>query len=134
VTKFLLDTNHVGDAVRKVSVVRDRVQRMKKRGHQFATCGPVLCEVAVGFRGADGREDMRRRLDRFLKQLRIWPVDVSVIDDYADVYHELRAAGKAMSQVDKMVAALVRLHGAVLPTSDGDFRALPDIASENWLV
>jgi tRNA(fMet)-specific endonuclease VapC len=134
VTRFILDTNHVGDGFRKVSAVRDRIQQMKKRGHLFATCGPVLCEVAVGFPEGEAGASMRLRLKRFLTQLKIWQVDLSIVDHYADLYHELKAAGRALSQVDKMVAALARHRSAVILTSDSDFQALPDIPTENWLV
>ncbi|HEY1861547.1 MAG TPA: hypothetical protein VGG61_14395 [Gemmataceae bacterium] len=46
--RFLLDTNHIGEAIGRVSVVRDRLQQMHRQGIVFGTCGPVLCELLVG--------------------------------------------------------------------------------------
>jgi hypothetical protein len=40
--RFLLDTNHIGEAIGRVSIVRDRVQQMHRQGAVFGTCGPVL--------------------------------------------------------------------------------------------
>jgi predicted nucleic acid-binding protein len=46
--RYLLDTNHLSEAVGRVSVVRDRIQQMHRQGIVFGTCGPVLCELLVG--------------------------------------------------------------------------------------
>jgi len=66
-TRYLLDTNHIGEAIGRVSVVRDRIQQMHRQG------------------------------------------DLAIADRYAEVYHELGKAGRALSQVDMMVAAMARL-------------------------
>ena len=46
--RYLLDTNHLGEAIRPVSIVRDRIQQLHRQGWVFGTCGPVLCELLVG--------------------------------------------------------------------------------------
>jgi len=45
----------------------------------------------------------------------------------------LKRRGRALSQVDIMLAALARQMKLTLVTSDQDFDALPDIATANWL-
>ena len=57
----------------------------------------------------------------------------SIADHYAKVYHELKAAGRALSQVDILLAAIARHMRVTLLTTDKDFEALPDIRTENWL-
>jgi len=52
---------------------------------------------------------------------------------YAEIYHDLRARGRVLSQVDMMLAALSRSLDATLLTDDRDFEALPDLRIENWL-
>jgi tRNA(fMet)-specific endonuclease VapC len=52
---------------------------------------------------------------------------------YGGIFHELRQQGKALSQVDMMLAALARQMGLTLLTTDQDFKALPDLRLENWL-
>jgi tRNA(fMet)-specific endonuclease VapC len=132
-TRYLLDTNHLGEALNRVSVVRDRVQQLHRQGESFATCGPVLCELLVGVtRRADGIQT-RRRLDHLLKLVRVWPVDLAIAERYSLAYHELRKAGRALSQVDIMLAALARHHDATLLTTDKDFAALTDVRTDNWL-
>ncbi len=131
--RYLLDTNHIGEAIGRVSVVRDRLQQLHRQGVVFGTCGPVLCELLVGVVKRKDAAAVRRRLEGLLQVVRVWPIDLAIADRYAEVYHQLQRAGRALSQVDIMLAALARHLGATLLTTDQDFRALPDIQTENWL-
>ncbi len=126
--RYLLDTNHIGDAIRRVSRVRDRVQQMHRQGVVFGTCGPVLCELLVGVVLRKDAAKARRRLDGVLQVVRISPIDLAIADHYAKVYHELQKAGRVLSQVDIMLAALAALarhFNATLLSTDRDFQALP---------
>jgi predicted nucleic acid-binding protein len=101
--RYLLDTNHLGEAVGRVSVVRDRIQQMHRQGIIFGTCGPVLCELLVGLVLRKDAAKTRQRLDRLLQVVRVWPIDLVLAEEYARVYHELQRAGRALSQVDIML-------------------------------
>ncbi len=131
--RYLLDTNHLGEAIGRVSIVRDRIQQLHRQGEVFGTCVPALCELLVGVVMRKDAEKTRRRLDGFLQVVRIWPLDLAIADRYAEAYHELQKAGRALSQVDILLAAMARHLNATLLTSDNDFQALPDIPTENWL-
>jgi tRNA(fMet)-specific endonuclease VapC len=133
-TRYLLDTNHLGEAVGRVSIVRDRIQQLNREGHIFGTCGPVLCELLVGVVLRKDVEQTRRRLDRLLQIVRLWPIDLPIAEGYSEAYHELQKVGRALSQVDILLAALARHTHATLLTTDRDFEALPDIPTENWLA
>lgn len=132
--RYLLDTNHLGATLLRVSVVRDRLQQLHRQGAVFGTCGPVLCELLVGAVVRKDVEKVRRRLDRLLQVVRVWPIDLPCADRYAAAYHEMRQAGRALSQVDLMLAALARHLAATLLTTDQDFAPLTDIPTENWLA
>jgi tRNA(fMet)-specific endonuclease VapC len=133
-SRYLLDTNHLGETIGRVSVVRDQLQQLHRHGNTFGTCGPVLCELLVGIVLRKDEAKARRRLDGLLQVVRLWPVDLEVADRYAQVYHELLKAGRALSQVDIILAALARHLNATLLTTDQDFQALIDIRTENWLT
>ncbi len=68
-----------------------------------------------------------------MQVVRIWPAELAIADYYAKVYHELKAAGRALSQVDRLLAAITRHMRATLLTTDKDFEAILDIRTENWL-
>jgi tRNA(fMet)-specific endonuclease VapC len=131
--RYLLDTNHLGHAISADSSVQQRLQAALLAGHRFGTCVPALCEVEVGIRQTARRQANERRLRELIAELRIWPVDLSLISVFADIRGELKNKGRVMSQIDIMVAAIARQQSAVLLTTDRDFESLPDIACENWV-
>jgi predicted nucleic acid-binding protein len=132
--RYLLDTNHLGEAIARVSIVRDRIQQLHGQGDVFGTCAPVLCELLVGVVLRKDAAKTNTRLDGLLKVVRIWPIDLVIANRYAEAYHELQKAGRALSQVDIMLAALSRHLKATLLTTDKDFEALSDLPTENWLA
>ena len=132
-TRYLLDTNHLGAAIRAVSPVRERIQQLVRQGDRFGTCVPVLCELEVGLQQLADLEAARRRLTTLLKVVRIWPLEADLAESYGRIWLELRAAGRALSQVDIMLSAFARQMKLTLLTSDRDFEALPDLTTENWL-
>jgi len=132
--RYLLDTNHLSEAVRRVSVVRDRIRQLHRQGTRFGTCGPVLCELLVGIIKRKDAKATHQRLEGLLQLVRIWPVDLDIAYRYGELYQELQKAGRSLSQVDMILAAMCRHSNLALLTSDQDFQALPEIRKENWLT
>jgi tRNA(fMet)-specific endonuclease VapC len=131
---YLLDCNHLSAALRKVSPVRERIYQGRRAGHRFISCYPVLCELEVGIQQTPKPEENRRRLHQLLRQIRLWPLVAETTRLYGAVYLELRRQGRALSQVDMMLAALARQHKLTVLTTDQDFGALADLRLENWTI
>jgi tRNA(fMet)-specific endonuclease VapC len=129
---YLLDCNHLSAALRKVSPVRERIHQGRREGHRFISCHPVLCELEVGIQQTSKPEEYRRRLAQLLRHVRLWPIDIDTSRLYGGVYADLRHAGRVLSQVDMMLAALARQHKLTILTTDRDFEALADLRVENW--
>jgi predicted nucleic acid-binding protein len=70
---YLLDTNHLSNAIRDTSVVRERLADAHRRGHRFATCWPVLCDLEAGICQSPRADAFRRTLRGLFKQVRIGP-------------------------------------------------------------
>src|SRR5713226_4129547 len=100
---YLLDTNHVGMAVNRASIVGQRIFEARLAGIRLGTCLPVLCEIEAGMRQVRHKMKYRRDLNHLLIQLRLWPIDRQTARLYGDVYTELRQRGRVLSQVDIMV-------------------------------
>jgi tRNA(fMet)-specific endonuclease VapC len=130
---YLLDTNHLGAAVNPVSLIRERLYRMHRQGAKLGTCLPVLCELEAGIQGSPHVASYRRQLAHLMAKVRVWPLELPVAPLFGELYHELQRRGRVLSQVDIMLAALVRQMNLTLLTSDRDFEALPEIRTENWL-
>lgn len=131
---YLLDCNHLSAALRKVSVLRDRIHQSRRDGHRFISCYPVLCELEAGVQQTANTEANRRRLIQLLRHVRLWPLDADTARLYGGVFVELRCRGRVLSQVDMMLAALARQHRLTVLTTDRDFEALTDLSVENWVV
>lgn len=129
---YLLDSNHISSAIRKVSKVRDRIHLGRNRGDRFISCFPVLCELEAGIQQTSKPDEYRRRLAHLLRHIRLWPLDAATARLYGQTFIELRAAGRVLSQVDIVLAAMARQHGLIVVTSDRDFEALKDLHVENW--
>lgn len=129
---YLLDCNHVSAALRKVSLVRDRILESRRAGHRFISCYPVLCELEVGIQQTAHPEENRRRLNQLLRHVRLWPLDGETCRVYGAVYLELRSRGRALAQVDMVVASLARQHKLTVLTTDQDYQALTDLRVEDW--
>lgn len=130
---YLLDCNHLSEAIRKVSFVRDSILSHRKSGVRFVTCMPVICELEVGILQTAAPTEYRDRLLRLLRYVKIRPMEMGTAREYGVIYQELRSKGRSLSQTDMILAAMARQHRLRLITSDRDFEALPDIVAENWI-
>jgi tRNA(fMet)-specific endonuclease VapC len=131
---YLLDTNHLSDAIERVSEVRERLYAARRAGLRIGTCVPVLCELEVGIQKTRRRDYYRRSLGRMVGSLvRVWPLDTIIAQTYGEIFADLRSRGRVLSQVDMILAAMARTADLTILTSDRDFEALPDIRTENWL-
>lgn len=131
-TLYLLDTNHLSEGIRRVSCVRDRVQSESLAGHTFITISPALCELERGIQQTGAPSEYRRRLDTLLWIVQIREMDRQSAEHYGSICEILRQRGRALSIVDRMLAAVAIQWGTILLTTDLDFTALPEIRVENW--
>ena len=133
-TTYFLDTNHLGHAIRVVSPVRERILKSRRQGVRFACCWPVLCELEAGIVQMKGTPRYRRFLKTVLKEVRIWPQDANMVKTFGEVHLLLKQRGRALSHVDKVLAAFAMTGTNVtILTTDSDFCALPEIRTANWL-
>lgn len=129
---YLLDTNHLGLAVDSESIVAQRMLEVRQAGARLGTCLPVLCEIQAGIQHVDRKLRYRRNLNKLLKQLRLWPIDLETTRIYGDIFNEVRQRGRVLSQIDMIIAAIARQRKLRVVTTDRDFEALPDIRTEDW--
>jgi tRNA(fMet)-specific endonuclease VapC len=128
----LLDTNHLGNAVRRGSVVLERINIERRKGIRIGTCVPVLCEIESGRLKVAKPDVYQRRLGVLLKKISLWPLTRTTAEYFGEIDQDLRRRGRTLSQVDVMLAALCREMDLALVTTDKDFAALPWLKTENW--
>lgn len=131
---YLLDTNHLGHAIRPVSPLRDRIRSAHRHGARFGTYVPALCELQVGILRTSNPARAGRSLRNLDDVLRIWPLDLEVVPLYAELYTEMRRRGRSLSPIDLLLAALAMRMKVTLLTTDRDFEAVTELTRENWLT
>ncbi len=133
-TGYLLDTNHLSEAIRQVSRIRDRIRQTQRTGTRLGTCVNVICELEAGIQNLKTPAAYRRRLSELLKHVRLWPMDLDIARLYGEISFELQNKGRVLDHVDTLLGALARNLDLTLLTTDRDFEALPDIRTANWLA
>lgn len=93
----LLDTNHLGAALDARATIRERIFQTREAGHRFGTCVPVLCELETGLFHTRRWDQNRRILAVLLRQIRVWPLEPMIAPLHAEIYHQLRDKGRALS-------------------------------------
>ncbi len=79
---YLLDTNHLSHAIRAVSPLRERLRQAQRQGFRLATCWSVLCELEEGIVYLTDAGQYRRTLNALMNDLRIWPLDWNLVEQY----------------------------------------------------
>jgi len=133
-TRYLLDTNHLSAPLNNDAGIQQGLRDARLRGDRVATCVPVLCELQAGIAFTAQRAQNQHRLSQLLRQVRLWPLDADTAFFYGELFYELRRKGRALSQVDIMLAALARQVKATVVSTDRDFDAVPGIQTESWLA
>lgn len=89
----------------------------------------VVAELLAGFRCGSRYEDNAQRLSSFLREpfVSFVPADEDVAVDYADLYGELRRAGRPIPTNDLWIAATARLTRACVVTFDQHYANLPGV-------
>src|SRR5262245_3250261 len=97
---LIIDTNHLSVAVRPESPLRRRFEEVRRGGVRVGCCIPVVCELESVFRPAEKEAAFRKALIRFFQRVPLWPPDMETAKRYGEAYRELRAKGRALSQID----------------------------------
>jgi predicted nucleic acid-binding protein len=93
----------------------------------------VLCELQEGIVFTADPARYRRTLDSLLKEIRIWPMNWSVVEHYGEIAKIARKRGRVLSTTDMILAGFAWKDNAILLTTDKDFDAFPEIKTENWV-
>jgi predicted nucleic acid-binding protein len=74
-----------------------------------------------------------RTLKALMKDVRIWPIDWSLVFEYGSLAKAARERGRVLSTTDLILASFAHKEDIVLLTTDKDFEAFPQIKTENWI-
>ena len=131
--RYLLDTNHLSAYLDRHPALQPRVDAALRGGDRFGICLPIYCEYRAGIRISRRFRQNLARLQAALGVFRLWPTDEDTVAEFAEIFRELRSAGRMLAQFDLLIAAVARQHNLILLTADQDFQPVGRLQIENWL-
>lgn len=128
---YLLDTNVTSDYIKQFEPTTTRIKQAIRDGHILYLCKPIEYEVLRGLIKASAERQRQIFEAGFAPQLTLLPLTDADWQQAAQFWAEAPNAGKQLSDVDLLIAALAYRLKAVIVTNDDDFAALP-VQHENW--
>jgi predicted nucleic acid-binding protein len=121
----------LGNAIRVVSPLRDRLREAHRQGFRLVTCWPVLCELQEGIVFTADPAHYERTPKALMKEVRIWPMEWKLVAKYGSCARLARERGRVLSTTDLILAAFAWKESVVLLTTDRDFEGFPEIKTDN---
>jgi tRNA(fMet)-specific endonuclease VapC len=132
-TRYLLDTNAVGDFINHRFGLPERVREARERGAIIGTCEPVVAELFYGAENSGTRDENLRRLRHGLSRLRCWPLDRRASEEFGRLAVTLKQGGRMIGPMDLLIAAIaLTLGNCAVVSIDADMLAIPGLAVESW--
>src|SRR5262245_31395507 len=97
-TRYLLDTNAVGDLINKRHGVDFKVAEARRRGAVLGTCEVVVAELYFGIENSDTRDVNLDRLQRGLAGLKCWPLSREASREFGRLMTVLSRAGSQIGR------------------------------------
>ena len=132
-TRYLLDTNIISDLIKRPQ--GKIAQRIVEEGDDSVMTSVIVAsELRYGC-AKSGSKRLRKAVEDLLGEIEVTPFDVPADAEYGLIRSELEAAGTPIGGNDMLIAAHARAIGAVVVTGNvGEFRRVPNLKVENWLV
>lgn len=124
----LLDSTVLIDALRGRRAV-ERIRQLRAGGDRPVVSPVNVEEIVRGLR--DGE---RARTTRFLRGLRLLPLDRAQAMQAGEWRRSYAARGRTLSQADCLVAAAAQRAGGRLATGNPKDFPMPELAVEHWPV
>jgi tRNA(fMet)-specific endonuclease VapC len=132
-TRYLLDTNAVGDFLNHRHGVPARVHEARTRGSVIGTCEPVVAELFFGVENSATRDENLARLKRGLRRIKCWPLTRQASGEYGRLALALKRTGRVIGQIDVLIAAIAISFGdCAVVSNDKDMLVIPGLVVVNW--
>lgn len=128
---YILDTNVISDYINFHEPTVTRVRNALRERHILYLCSPVIYEVTRGLLKAQAIRKQHLFNEEFVPLLTGLPLTDDDWRQAAHLWAEARMAGKQLSDIDLLLAALAIRYDAHIVSDDTDFDALP-VRRENW--
>jgi predicted nucleic acid-binding protein len=120
---YLFDSNAVADMMSEQQNMLARV-RAKQEDNVLALCAPIDYEVRRGLLWRKATNKHQIYLERILPRFEYLALTEADWRQAAEFWASTRGAGKQLSDVDLLLAALAKRLDGIIVSNDADFDAL----------
>jgi tRNA(fMet)-specific endonuclease VapC len=121
--KVLPDTN----AFIALSAGDTSIRQALEEADEIILAAAVLGELRYGALNSGAPERNLARVDEIAVLCAFAPVDVTVVQRYAEIRAALKRSGRPIPENDIWIAATAQAHGAVVLTDDAHFEQIADL-------
>lgn len=130
--RYLLDTNHVSDALKGQPKVLARLARVPVGA--VAISAITAGELRYGLAWRDHPAELTRLVNEFLSRVHVLEWGAEEAEMYGEMRAQCRRNGIGVGALDLLIAAQARAADAVLVTRDRALSAIPKLTIEDWSV
>ena len=130
---YLLDTNHLSPLVTSGHRLISKVKHEVEMGAEFAITVPILAEFLFGIGMTPRFDENFKRWQAIRGGFIFYDIDAQIAEHAAYLQIALRKRGWQLFMPDALIAAVALRYDLILLTTDQDYRALPELVTENWL-
>ena len=125
-----VDSTYCIDLASEVPAAASKAHELASSGERLAIAAPALTGFLVGAFAKGGRR-LSQALE-MVEQLEVLPVTGDVALDAARLGGECARRGATVGNLDLLIAACARRHGARILTRDPDFGRIPNVQVETY--
>ncbi len=134
-TRYLLDTNAVGDLINHRCGVDVRAKDARLRGAVVGTCEPVAAELYFGVENSATRDENLAKLRHALAGLKCWPLTRAASQEFGRLAAILKREGRVIGPMDILIASIaITLSNCIIVSKDKDMPQIPGLTVENWAL
>ena len=129
----LIDTNIVSAFMRGNSQVIRKIEEYLEKHDTLTISIITYYEIMRGIKALSSKTKVKA-FHEFMSACNIEELDLLIAEKAADIYDELRRAGKLVEDADILIAATAMKHGMVVVTDNTEhFKRIRGLKVENWL-
>lgn len=130
VNRYMLDTNMVSYFIKGAAKVRKHIVSVPMS--ELAISAITEGELLFGLAKKPEAKQLSLVVHEFLLRVDVLPWDSAAASCYGTVRTELQKKGKALGNLDLLIAAHALSLGIILITNDQAFNQVPGLKIENW--
>lgn len=131
-SRYLLDTNHVSDALKGHPQVLARLARVPVGAVAISAITAGELRYGLAWRGHP--VELTRLVNEFVSRVHVLEWGAGEADVYGELRAECRRRGVGVGALDLLIAAQARASDAVLVTRDRALSAVPRLVIEDWTI